>query len=83
MLTKKEVYILAKSLGVPDSIIAAEPSAELWEGQTDEDELGMTYVQIDEYILNGTSGSSEIDNLIKQRILLSKHKTEDIPVFRE
>ena len=83
LLTKKEVYILAKALNIPDSIISKEPSAELWEGQTDEKELGMTYREIDEYILNGTSGSSEIDSLIESKILLSKHKIEEIPIFKE
>lgn len=81
-LTKGEVRIIAKSLGVPDSIINKPPSAGLKKGQTDEDDLGMTYSQIDDYILNGTSGSSEIDALIEHRILLSKHKSEEIPVFK-
>lgn len=81
-LTKKEVYLLAKHLGIPDSIINKPPSAGLKNGQTDEIELGMTYSQLDEYILNGTSGSSEIDALIERRILLSKHKLEEIPIFK-
>lgn len=81
-LTKREVYILAKVLGVPDSIINEKPSAGLWEGQTDEDDLGITYSQIDDYILNGTSGSAEIDALIEIRILLSKHKFDAVPIFK-
>ncbi len=47
-LYKTEVKELAKYLGVPQSIIDKPPSAGLWDGQTDEDELGATYEQIDE-----------------------------------
>lgn len=81
MLTKKEVYILARYLQVPDSIIDKKPSAGLWEGQTDEDELGMSYDQIDAYALRGTSGNPEIDSLIQKRMILSEHKFKKIPVF--
>jgi NAD+ synthase (glutamine-hydrolysing) len=40
---KSEVFKVGKELGVPDSILKAAPSADLWEGQTDEDELGFSY----------------------------------------
>jgi len=49
-LTKGEVYEWAKHLGVPSSIIDRPPSAGLWEGQTDEDEMGTTYNMIDKYL---------------------------------
>ena len=80
-LTKQEVYTLARYLGVPDSIINKKPSAGLWEGQTDEDELGMTYVQIDAFILKGSSGDEAVDRLIEKRIAMSAHKFDKIPVF--
>ena len=81
LMTKQEVRIVARALGVPESIIDKPPSAGLWEGQTDEDELGMTYDQIDSYILNATSGSDEIDAIIEGRIELSRHKFDGIPLF--
>lgn len=81
MLTKQEVYILAEFLGVPEAIITKKPSAGLWEGQTDEDELGMTYAQIDAFILNGTSGDTAIDKIIEQRMVQSKHKFDSLPIF--
>lgn len=81
MLTKKEVYILAKYLQVPECIINKKPSAGLWEGQTDEEELGIKYEQIDEFILNGTSGNQEIDALIKTKNEKIIHKLEPIPIF--
>jgi len=42
-LHKSEVYTVSKALGVPDATVVAPPSADLWDGQTDEDELGFTY----------------------------------------
>ncbi|MBX7143211.1 MAG: NAD(+) synthase [Oligoflexia bacterium] len=46
-LVKSEVYQLAKHYGVPDSIIQAEPSAGLYPGQTDYEELGFTYDELE------------------------------------
>jgi NAD+ synthase len=83
MLTKQEVYVLASYLGVPESIIGKKPSAGLWEGQTDEDELGMKYAQIDAFILNGTSGEAAIDELIRKRMAQSAHKFAEVPIFND
>ena len=80
-LTKKEVYILAEYLQVPTSIINKKPSAELWEGQCDEDEIGITYEKIDNFILNGTSGNEQDDVLIKSKQIKSEHKNRPIPMF--
>ena len=49
-LYKTEVYKLAKYLKVPKEIIQAKPSADLWEGQTDEGEIGMSYEKLDEIL---------------------------------
>ena len=46
-LYKTEVKKLAKEIGVPDRVINKKPSADLWEGQTDEKELGITYEDLD------------------------------------
>jgi NAD+ synthase len=81
MLTKQEVYTLARYLELPECIINKKPSAGLWEGQTDEDELGMTYAQIDAYIINGTSGNPETDRKIEERTAMSEHKNSQIPFF--
>lgn len=80
-ITKKEVYILAKYLQVPTSIISKKPSAELWEGQTDEEEIGITYEKIDEYILKGTTGNEKDDEQIKEKIIKAEHKNKPIPIF--
>ena len=83
MITKKEVYILAKYLGLPECIINKKPSADLWEGQTDEEELGIKYEKIDGYILNGTSGNEQIDNTIKIKNQRAMHKLNPIPIFND
>ena len=44
---KSTVYKIAKLLNVPKEIIDAKPTAGLWDGQTDEDELGMTYDEVE------------------------------------
>ncbi len=49
-LHKSEVFLVAREIGVPSSILAAPPSADLWEGQTDEDELGMSYDFVELYV---------------------------------
>ncbi len=82
-LTKREVYILAKYLGVPEAIIKAKPSADLWPGQTDEDELGLTYEQIDEFILKGTSGDNNIDKIIQTKKDKNTHKLKPIAKFED
>ena len=81
MLTKQEVYTLARYLEIPDCIINKQPSAGLWDGQTDEEELGITYAQIDAYILDGTSGFPDVDRKIEQKSAISAHKRAPIPVF--
>lgn len=49
-LVKSQVKALACDLGVPREIIDKPPSAGLWPGQTDEEEMGLTYEQIDRYL---------------------------------
>ena len=49
-LRKEEVYELAEVLGVPERILKKAPSAGLWQGQTDEDEMGVRYRDIDAFL---------------------------------
>ncbi len=49
-LYKFEIYELAKYFDIPVSIIDKEPTADLWENQTDEDELGFSYEDIDKLL---------------------------------
>ncbi|RKX23479.1 MAG: NAD(+) synthetase [Candidatus Zixiibacteriota bacterium] len=50
-LYKTEIRQMAPALGIPDKIIAKTPSADLWEGQTDESEIGVQYEQIDAILI--------------------------------
>lgn len=51
-LYKTQIFELAKHLGVPRQIIEKKPSADLWAGQTDEGEMGLTYAEVDKYLYN-------------------------------
>jgi NAD+ synthase len=46
-LYKSQVRQMAAAIGVPDTIITKAPSADLWPGQTDEDEAGVSYPELD------------------------------------
>ncbi len=46
-LYKTQVRQLSRAMGVPNEIIDKAPSADLWANQTDEDELGFTYAEVD------------------------------------
>jgi NAD+ synthase len=62
-LVKKEVKELAAFLAIPQAIIDKLPSAGLWSGQSDEDEMGFSYEVLDRYILTGNA-----PNDVKSRI---------------
>ena len=72
-LLKKEVYALADYLEIPEVIINKPPSAGLWKDQTDEQEMGLTYQELDEY-LESNSGSEVTITRIKEMISRSEHK---------
>lgn len=63
-LLKDDVYKLAEHLGLPQEFLTKTPSAELYPGQTDEDELGMSYKEINivlRYIEQGLTKDEIID----------------------
>jgi NAD+ synthase len=62
-LVKKQVKELAAYLEIPKEIINKPPSAGLWEGQTDEGEMGLTYNELDQHLTTG-----EADDAVKRRI---------------
>ena len=49
-LYKTQARQLARAIGIPSVIIDKPPSADLWAGQTDEDELGFTYEEVDKLL---------------------------------
>lgn len=78
-LTKHEVRLLAAALGVPDAIIQKPPSADLWAGQTDEQEMGVTYEQLDRYLITGEGDSVAIER-IEDMHRRSAHKRQPMPM---
>lgn len=49
-LYKTQIRQLARALGVPQPVLDKAPSADLWQGQTDESELGFTYERVDQLL---------------------------------
>ncbi|MFX1315023.1 MAG: NAD+ synthase [Promethearchaeota archaeon] len=87
-LYKCEVREIGKCLGIPEKIIKKPPSAGLWEGQTDEGEIGLTYDVIDEILYRldynlGFEGLNKDDtNKVKEMIKKAKHKLNIPPIFK-
>ncbi len=65
-LYKSEIFEFAAYLGVPDAIISKPPSADLWEGQSDEEDLGYTYAQIDAVL------KDYVENRLTRKELIQK-----------
>jgi len=64
-LFKVQVWQLAAHMGVPEEIMRKKPSADLWEGQTDEEELGFTYEEVDQVLLLMIDKRYEIQDLLE------------------
>ncbi len=80
-LHKREVFEMARELGIPEKVIeTAIPSADLWEGQTDEDELGFTYAQVEDY-LEGKNIPEESKSKIESMIKRNQHKKDGVYRF--
>jgi len=65
-LYKSEVWKLAKMMGVPENIIKKIPTADLWEDQTDEEELGLSYTDADEILYALYEEKASIEELLSQ-----------------
>ena len=86
-LYKHEVRDVARAIGVPQSVIERPPSAGLWDGQTDEDEIGISYADLDRALAaieSGNTGdiSDELLTRVKTLISGSEHKRQPIPRFQ-
>jgi NAD+ synthase len=78
---KTEVWHMGRLLGVSEEIITAAPTDGLWDdGRNDEDQLGMTYVDLE----MAMAGMGPIGNIDKFRELQKKnlHKMNPIPVCK-
>lgn len=77
-LNKRQVRQLAGKLGVPQSVLDKAPTAGLWEGQTDERELGITYEDNSNY-LEGKAIAPEAQAKLEKQYLKTEHKRTPIP----
>ena len=89
-LMKSEVYKIAKVLGVPNSIIEAQPTDGLFgDSRTDEDQIGASYDELEWAMLQDELGNTidnfedrqkEVFTIYKQRNNANKHKINPIPI---
>ena len=77
-LIKREVVEACLILGIPEELARRIPSAGLYEGQTDEIEMGITYNDLDDYLL-GKDVDIEATKRIERLHRISAHKREEIP----
>ena len=77
-LTVTEVYEFLRFLNAPESVLRKAPSAGLFDGQTDEKEMGVTYRSIDEFLFTGAA--NEADWVIIDRFHQSSGHKRKMPV---
>jgi NAD+ synthase len=82
-LYKSEVFEYANELGIPKSIIKKAPSAGLWEGQRDEEEIGLSYAEIDHSLqaleLKGWTAATPTEEKVLELVKKSEHKRIPAP----
>jgi NAD+ synthase len=80
-LLKGEVRNLARELEVPAGILDKPPSAGLWPGQTDEQEMGFTYTDLERYVIEGPDAvSPAVAMRIERLVRASEHKRSLAPI---
>lgn len=77
-LNKRQIRQIAKKLGVPAPILEKAPTAGLWEGQTDEGELGVSYEANSDY-LEGKDIDPKAREVLEKHYLRTRHKRQPIP----
>lgn len=75
-LYKTQVWEIARLIGVPDEIIFKVPTAGLWEGQTDEEEMGVTYLVLDRALNVMEQGAT--DSEMAQAAGITEEKAAEI-----
>lgn len=72
-LTVTEIYAFLRHLGAPETILTKASSAALYDGQTDEDEMRVTYAAIDRYLATGEAEACD-EEIIRRMHEASHHK---------
>ena len=75
-LSKLDILKVSKDVGIIDEILEVKPSADLWEEQTDEEDMGVTYEQINNYI-NKVCINEKAGKIIERYHKNSIHKTNE------
>ncbi len=65
-LYKTQIWQLAERLGVPPNIVSKKPTADLWPGQTDENEIGLTYGELDSLLYLMIDDRMTQEDLLKE-----------------
>ena len=79
-LCATEVFEFLRFLNAPSSIVEKAPSAGLYEGQTDEKEMGVTYRAIDTFLLHGEADAADRE-IIDRYHSRSEHKRRPVSTF--
>ena len=82
-LLKSEVTSLARLLDVPSSIIERAPSAGLWLGQTDEEEMGFSYAELERYLSDGPEEIPPAVAMRIERLIRGSDHKRDMPPIPE
>lgn len=77
-LLKGEVKQMARELGLPSVVYTKAPTAALWDGQTDEAELGFSYDEADKWIDN-KEVVADIKAKIERQVAVTNHKRVSLP----
>ena len=80
-LVKSGVRALARELNVPSAIIERTPSAGLWMGQSDEEEMGFTYGDLERYLEEGPQGVSPALAMKIERLTRSSEHKRALPLI--
>lgn len=78
-LLKSEVHAAARELGVPEPIVEKPPSAGLWAGQTDEDEMGFSYAALENYLMRGPETAAPALAMRIERLIRSSEHKRTLP----
>ena len=81
-LTVTEIYEFLQYLDAPKCVIEKAPSAALFDGQTDETEMGVTYAKLDAYLSRGDIPADKKE-IVERMHRTSEHKRKGIAVYEE